>query len=402
MRVKPHSLPTDNGLDTRLNYSNHVEVCARDVLVVEPLDSEHFLFWNTGDSSSTLVVEEAGMYQGTFASCGDTVLSEPLDVTIRPEIAIRAVNDTVGRGQRAMLRAIGNDINWYEFEDSEDALQKGSGLFIIPQLEKDTVLFAESRSFFDRPNFSLGPLITEENAKLPKPWVNAGIEFYALSDCRLKEFTVRAVDAGRRQFILLNLEGQVLERSGYMLDSHTTYTIDLGWDLQGGTQYVLFTDGAINFNEFNYPGPQLYQVDQDSFSFPYTDGEHISITGTSEGINEFYYFSNWVIEVPPELCTSDRVPVRGIVDSSVSESRAPAHSKLEVFPNPATGFFTVKTSGREEGQLQVRSADGRIVFEGAVNGGSQRINCQNWPAGMYIVRLEQGQTTQQESLFIAR
>lgn len=402
MRVKPHYLSTNSGLNTRLNYSGHVEICDRDVFIIEPLDSENFLFWNTGDSSSTLVIEEAGMYQGTFAYCGDTVSSEPLDVTIRPEITIQAVNDTVGRGERAMLRAIGNDINWYEFEDSVDALQKGSGLFIIPQLEKDTVLFAESRSFFDRPDFTLGPVITEENAKLPNPWFSAEIDFSVLSDCRLKEITIRTVDAGRREFILRNLDGQVVERSGYVLDSQSTYTIDLGWDLQDGSQYILTTDGAINFSEFSFSGPQLYQIEQDSFSFPYTDGEHISITGTNGGINEFYYFSNWVIEVPPELCTSERVPVRGIVDSSVSESRAPAHSKLEVFPNPAADFFTVKTSGREKGQLQVRSADGRIVFEGPVNGGSQRIHCQNWPAGMYIIRLEQGQTAQQESLFIAR
>jgi len=401
-RASPLYLSADIDIDSRLNFSGELEVCGRDALFLEPLNSEHFLFWNTGEMNSTLMVEEPGLFQAIFSHCGDTVLSEWVDVDYRPDITIRAINDTVGIGTRAMLRAVGSDINWYEFEDSEVPLQRGSGLFIISQLDRDTVLFAESQMQFERKDLNVGPLISEENSALPNPWFNAQIEFTALSDCRLKEITVRAVEAGRREFILRNLDGQVIERSGFSLDSHTIHKIDLGWNLSGGTSYVLTTDGAINFSEFDFSGPQLYQVDQDSFDYPYTDGEYISITGTNGGIDEFYYYSNWVIEVPPDTCASERVPVRGIIDSSLSGSSRAGHSALEVFPNPAADFVMVKVSGIENGLLQFRSADGRKVFEGVMNRGAHRIPCHSWPAGMYIAHFEQGNTSAQKLVFIVR
>ncbi len=401
-RASPFALSADISIDPRLNYAGEFEVCGQDALFLEPLNSEHFLFWNTGEMSSTLIVEEPGTYQAIFSSCGDTVLSEWVDVDFRPEVAVRAINDTVGRGMRAMLRAVGSDINWYEFEDSEVALQKGSGLFIISRLDSDTVLFVESQMEFARNDLNVGPLISEGNSKLPNPWFNAQIEFTAISDCRLKEITVRTVEAGRREFILRNLDGQVLERSGFLLDSQTTYKLDLGWSLQRGTDYILTTDGAINFSEFNFLGPQLYQLDQDSFDYPYTDGEYISITGTNGGIDEFYYYSNWVIGLPSVTCASERVPVRGIIDSSLSRSSQVGDSALEVFPNPAAEFVMVKVSGLEEGLLQVRSAEGRVVFERVMNRGAHRIPCHSWPAGIYIVHFEQGNTSAQKSVFIVR
>jgi len=81
--------------------------------------------------------------------------------------------------------------------------------------------------------------------------------------------------------------------------------------------------------------------------------------------------------------TSDGVWKRSLADLAplaVVQLR-PARS-LEVFPNPSTDHFLVKTDG-ESGWLTVRETLGKTVFSEKTSGQPWQISCSEWPAGIY-------------------
>jgi len=373
---------------TNLSHTGSIALCNREQIMIEPQNHENFMYWNTGDTSPTLRIDQAGIYEAVFSSCSDTFVSDPLEVSVLPEIHLTVENDTVGKGERAMLRADGENIRWYENADSEAALQEGSNVFIISQLDRDTALYAESREFFSRDEVSIGPVIDENNLKITDPWFSAEIEFAVQSHCELKQISVHTIDSGRREFQLLNALGQVIERKTFNLDSNQEYTIDLGWELLPDALYSLRTGAAINFEEFEVLGPQLYSIDLGNFSFPFGDGQHITITGTNGGLQEFYYFSNWIIQPPSDTCISERKAVKGIIDSTVSSPQA-FELPIRVFPNPASDRITVKGTKPGAGTLIIRDSYGKLVYESSWDGISKVIPCHSWPSGMYILSAEQ-------------
>jgi len=405
IRSKLVRLPSSNALNTRLNYERDLSLCFGEELIVEPLEPENFLNWNTGDSLPLLNVRSSGEYQAVFANCGDTTRSEVLHVTYRPEVSLRVTNDTVRTGERATLRALGSDIYWYENTEAISPLQKGSELFLIPNLIKDTVFYAESREIHTRPDVVIGPIINENNQGPPteNPFFNAEMEFVAYEDCILKEITVRALDKGVRDFILRDLNGREINRSSYFLKADSTYALSLEWALDEGEAYVMTTDVRTNLSEYEKWGPQLYKVIQDSYAYPFTDGKYLSITGTNDGLNDFFYFTNWVISIAPDTCLSERKAVRAILDRTVNDHVLTSGNDVQIFPNPADDFFMLKISDLTNGTLQILSSEGRLVLEKKLQGGDQyRIFCSDWPAGRYTLLYNRGSKVSQYPLLILR
>lgn len=402
LRAKPKYLEENAPVDSRLNYAGQIELCDGESMVLRPQDRNHFSFWNNGSASLELLVDEPGRYEAFFTSCSDTVSSEPVIVSYRPEVSLSIKNDTVARGDRAMLRATGNNIYWFRYADSNAPLQKGSGLFLIPGLDKDTVLFVESRDTFNRLAFTIAPSLIENQIKVSDRWMNAEIYFNALADCTLKRITVRTIRPGRRDVILWEENVGVRERRSYVLDSNRTYTLDLDWNLESGKQYSLRTDASVNLDQFDFPGPSLYSIDRDSFDFPYFDGEYIMITETSLGINEFPYFFNWEIEPPPDTCRSERLPVRGIIDGSTSQQYGIQGQIIEVFPNPAKQFFDLTLPEFGDWQIEIMNTYGQLMHSSRISGDMKSIRCGAWPAGMYVVFVSNGSSRYSLSMVISR
>jgi hypothetical protein len=74
--------------------------------------------------------------------------------------------------------------------------------------------------------------------------------------------------------------------------------------------------------------------------------------------------------------------------------------QMIAYPNPTAGQLTVKINTLHplSGQLQVCSADGRILQSKAVNTGvneENQLDISNFPAGIYVIRLETGYTPAQ-------
>ena len=237
---------------------------------------------------------------------------------------------------------------------------------------------------------SLGPKLSENNIKTTDPWTNAEIYFTALSDCTLKEVSVRSIKTGRRDFILWDENAGEVERVSYMLDSNRAYNLELDWDLESGKQYSIQTDAAVNLEQFDFPDPSLYSIDRDSFDFPYSDGEYLIITETSLGINEFPYFSNLIIEVPPDTCISERLAVRGVIDGSTSQQNDRLDQSIRMFPNPARYFFDIQLPNFGDWEISIRDIHGHLRHSSKFSGHRKRIRCGTWSSGIYYVMVKNG------------
>ena len=397
VRSIPFTISENPKIQTHINVKGSQILCHNETLILTPEDTSDFLFWNTGLETLDFEVGEAGLYRAYFGACGDTVLSDSIMVSYRPEVSLRVTDDTVGFGQRAILRAVGDDVRWYENIDDVTALQRGSSIFVINRLLKDTVLFVESGEIFEVDDIALGPVIDANNSEVSNPWFNAQMEFSVMSDCIFKSITVRASVEGKRDFVLV---GPQSRQASFYLKADTTYVLPLNWSLAGGNDYVLTTSSVTNFEEFNTSGPQLYQVIQDEFQFPYTDGEFVTISGTNGGLKNFFYYSNWVFEVPSDTCFSVRLPVRGVVDQSLESSVINQKEGMSLFPNPAREYIFIRTTFPEHCSVEIYSSTGKLVYHQDNYFSRDRIRTQGWSSGLYTVLVKGPTGVLQQQLIV--
>lgn len=78
----------------------------------------------------------------------------------------------------------------------------------------------------------------------------------------------------------------------------------------------------------------------------------------------------------------------------ISNSRMPG--QLAVYPNPVVNGFTVSLSSQPVKPLtySIRNANGQVVQNGTIKGNNQWIAIPNLSPGVYVLQLENGQTTQ--------
>ena len=58
---------------------------------------------------------------------------------------------------------------------------------------------------------------------------------------------------------------------------------------------------------------------------------------------------------------------------------------VTIYPNPATGFLIVKFGGIPEGQIEIRSVTGRILFQSEITGEEQKVDVSPYADGVYLI-----------------
>lgn len=71
-----------------------------------------------------------------------------------------------------------------------------------------------------------------------------------------------------------------------------------------------------------------------------------------------------------------------------------------LYPNPASDFFTIQQKGSGAMTVQMSDLLGKTVFEGQFNGSKNTINTNDFPEGIYMVRISTASGTQLERLVI--
>ncbi len=141
-----------------------------------------------------------------------------------------------------------------------------------------------------------------------------------------------------------------------------------------GTEYGIWAS-----NDIDNPTPQ-WQEENKNFprvptmqllAVPDTNGQYYLYAGT-HGRGAFY--SNSLCGSCPKI---DMGSNTGTTTTIIPES-------IQLFPNPTYDNITIKTAS--VGTLRVYNLKGELLFENLNKETHQVINCQEWPAGLYLVQ----------------
>jgi hypothetical protein len=107
-------------------------------------------------------------------------------------------------------------------------------------------------------------------------------------------------------------------------------------------------------------------------------GTNIALEWADAATGEYGYSTNWSVlpQIPFHSCGEipEEEPMAGFIKSATVE--------INCWPNPGSAVLHVVLPKDQQVQLQIRDAQGRLVYEGSLQN-SLDISTQDWSAGMY-------------------
>lgn len=337
---------TSGSSTLKISADKPFTLCENDTLTLTAPAASSYL-WNTGDTTQSIKVTQAGTYSvAIVSSCGPSA-SLPLTVTILPAPApLQLSGDTVCLNNTATLKSTGiaDSVYWYNSISSGKQIFSGD-TFISKPLTQSQTFFADNIKIY--PGLSL---ITGKNDSTGPGNYLAGNKYLSF-DCiypfTLKSVTIYAKSAGfnniglRDQFGI-DIDGRLINFSKGENKITLNLPVPAGKDLQ---LYLTGNDDSlfVNNNALNYP-----------YDIPGV----VSIKTSSQGKSTYPYFYKWEIVTDPFLCHSLRKSVTAVVDPACTVSvgpEIPATIKTSVFPNPFSQSTTIRLEGRipQEGKYEL-------------------------------------------------
>ncbi|MCS6980670.1 MAG: FG-GAP-like repeat-containing protein [Flavobacteriales bacterium] len=345
--------------------------------------------WNTGETTASITVSTSGSYTLTYQGICQAWTSLPIQVTVNEAPAPQTVNDTISPGESATLIAYGNNVSWYYTMTDTSPFHIGN-TYITPPLTVTTTYYVDDVAPFGGGIFSGGmPKHTGNSHYSGSNNTNALMYFDVFKPCTLKTVKVYTDIAGTRNIVLLNNQGQLIHNTVVNVQPDSQI-ITLNWVLNPGSDYAITTDTSYNqlIPGWNANGPR-FKRNSSGVSYPYLIQDILTITNSSFGPQYYYYFYDWQVEIAPEMCSSQRVPVTAEVKPSVSLPES-ENGLLKVYPNPASDEFFVRLkSGESLQRMEMRDLSGRLVR--VINSGPQqanlRVSTNGLAPGFYIIQV---------------
>ncbi len=306
--------------------------------------------WSTGATTQSITVTESGTYFVTTQGLCNEFNSSAVSVNVLNSELPVVEGDTIAIDHSATLSASGNNLQWYENQTDNTPIFTGD-VFETPVLSASTIYWVSSTTVFDTPNEFVG-MVDHQGSTVSDNSYNGTLIFDCFAPFKLHRVKVYTTKAGIRKIDLLNSAGQTVQSTQVDIPVGTSI-IDIDFDIEPGTDYVLTTDPTVNQGSIGTAGPQLYRSNQ-GISFPYVIDEVLSIKNSSFGLERYYYFFNWEVDFYGYECTSARVPVTAFVDSTIVNTSAPVWADdLRLFPNPTSGTLKTEIAGYKGGKMTV-------------------------------------------------
>ena len=297
--------------------------------------------WNTGATTRSIDVSQAGSYSVTVtAPCGG-LTSSAVNVTFQaPLPAPTGVGASVVGPSAATLGANGSgaELCWYG-SPSGGAMMGSGGQFTTPVLTATTDYYVSTRTV--TPGVSAFGAKTDRggtvmNSSDARQW----LIFNANEPFELNSVKVYATGNGDRHFVLKDNVGNVIEER-YIYVPAGTQRVQLNMKVPAGTGHMITA-----FDDNTEIVLALHRDDA-GVSYPYPVGGGLgSITGSTGGGSVYYYLYDWEVSTPALVNESPRVPVTATVtDGVVVDLRVLLDGPL----NPTTGLMN--TNLRDLGLL---------------------------------------------------
>ncbi len=340
--------------------------------------------WSTGDSSSTIMVNQPGSYSFSLRNnCGvaeDTVMVD------HPDVVELSSNDTlICDGDMISVGAslMNASYNWNNGETSQSIMVDDEGEYIVDAVDQ-----------YGCPSSDTIEVMISESAQM--------------------NLSTRDTILCPGQF--LSLESGVDPRTGVTYSwtgfndgsTNTSNNVLLGWDEANLLVIEVNDNSCMSYDTLtidNSPAPvaEFTATQRDGQTFTFTpDSTHPRFqymwdfgdrtSSTQESPTKLYQFQGnyTVILEVTTLCGSvseqDEVGTTAI---GISEELA--NKLVKVYPNPSSGMVNVQLEASENVNLEVTDINGKVVFAkelGTVNATStEQIDLSDLSKGVYMVRV---------------
>lgn len=382
----PVYIQDDPDTDPVIRSTSERYACDGDIVTLSTVAALGYK-WNTGDTTQAISINSSGSFQVSITGfCRDTV-SGVVEMTFydrpdQPEVSA----DTVIIGQKAVLKATGDKVLWYDTPDASTPIHIGNSL-IIDSLLADTTFYAASVKDYSG-RILYGGEKEFNGSQQAAPFFNSGLYFTVHRRCRLRSVKVYAQKEGDRMIEVMNAKGDVIAASRVFLEEGWNQVM-LGVELMPSpNRYLITTNAEVNREVFGNANP-LLNFREDFVEYPYRIDDDISIIRSVHGTSYYFYFFDWEVE-EIDYCESDRVPVRASL-LTASPKYFYADKEIVLYPSPSHGELNIERKGEfahEEVELSLYNLNGQLVFSKPGLSGSGTIKLQvPMPPGIYLVHV---------------
>ncbi len=338
--------------------------------------------WSTGDTTASIMVSAAGVYNVTVTSQCGTTTSVPAVVNVMNINPPLTTGDTVCVSGMAVLSATAaGTINWYDSLTGGSLVGTGA-TFITPVLTATAIYYAESKekqNDFNTPHDNTFGTGANHN-------LNDKFLIFDVNDSiKLVSVKVYAQTAGNRTIQLRDESDQTLQSFTANLPNGES-RVYLNWIIPPGVDYRMGLSNASAANLFR---------NNSGVTYPYVLSDCLlEITGSSAGPSFYYFYYDWEIESAGDSCASTRSAATAYVDQCLSVNEQDGSNIVSIVPNPGNGElnFSFSDPGVIEADISVIDGTGKTIyakrFQNLSPGKPNRILLHQAASGMYLLQLK--------------
>jgi hypothetical protein len=339
--------------------------------------------WSNGETTQTVVPDEAGEYYVTITgACGGVEYqSESMMINMLAAPAPAANSVTIGAPGTADLTATGPNLEWFATANSTEVLGTGSP-FTTGNISNQTSFWVQSTFVFGGEQQIGGKLNSDGTGGLPSS--GGKLIFDVTEAFTLQQATIYLDEAN-----LLSVEG---ERTIQLFDNGANLLME-------ATVNIVFGTNVVDINFFIEPG-NAYQIgiaennvfrNSGSVSYPYPVGDVGSITSSTFGANYYYYLYNWQIKKEETSCTSGRTEV---MVSIVGVEEVSNPFGVNIYPNPTSDRLNLTfAKGLKNALIEISDSYGKKVVSNrysSSNAGQLSLEVGSLASGLYHVSVSDG------------
>jgi hypothetical protein len=371
--------PVNSGAQPTISANGSKNLCSGSSVILTATAGTSFL-WNTGETTQTITVSQAGSYSCTVTNFCGTSTSDPFVVNSVTPNSPTVIGDTICVEGIMNLSASGSGtLNWF---DAQNNLVGTGSSFTTPSLNATTSYFVENTDSYNDTLFAEphtngiggGGYVTSAQYNI----------FNAHQSFIMKSALVYAQSAGNISIALQSETGATLQS--------TTVTVPAG-ESRVNLNFNVPADSNLRIGVTSTTTTGLYR-NNNSATYPYNLQNIMSIIGASAGASYYYYLYDLEILTQNGTCTSPRVQVDAVVQScaAIGENIA-FNNSISINPNPNSGNFAVEFELKNEGdvQLDVVNLIGQTVNSQSLKGISgkvkQAMDCKALSKGVYLLNI---------------
>jgi hypothetical protein len=339
--------------------------------------------WSNGANTQSIVANQTGTYSVTIQGVCGNFTSANIGVTAldAPEPVAQGAQGPAPSS--LTLTATGNNLTWYDQQTGGNMVGSGPS-FTTPVLNTPTTYWVDATTIYQGAVNYTG--MTDHNGtQYSGNTTNGALQFTVNAPCNLVSAKVYTDTPGNRQVEVRS--GTTVIHSLVVNIPTGTSRITLNFNLTPGS-YTLTTNAALNNTNFGYNSPRM-QRSNAGVTYPYVLSGLVTITGSNQGSNYYYYFYDWEIAEPNFECVSDRVPA--LADITVGLNENAGLSGIICYPNPATHEVFIESANTAITKVDLVDFAGRLIRSEVVasgNKGKTGMSLQGIAQGTYHLRIE--------------